>query len=435
MNKHLIFLSTIIPLTFLGNTINTSFHKTINNENTILINETVENNALFNNQFNYLSTSDWITNQSTTDHKFYSYDTSTLKNYSFTNARNVFLVDNTGTLVYNSDITIPDKDKVNIENTKQEMNSHKQVNTINDDDNPYSKSEYSNKYFNGDNNDWQYLQQGDIESHIDISQQVGANKVEYSNNLNETLGLYYIAKAVQQNKISQTIANNLAIYFINQSSLKEQISDKLTTTIVNLIINNQEIYNFLYNSPMQLTAKNYSLNWIFDENNNLIKIYYNIWNKNNIENNLNYDWSDSYSWWSNDNSETYKLLKWTEYSKNWDEFLKIYPTFKFNQSFLSLSSGSQTTSENVTESFSNNSNTNKILNNQGSGNTNSLYHLHIYMGHDNSQYPVDGYADLNLNIWHDNENIYFKWFFTRSGDGTANISIKLVNINFINIMN
>jgi len=107
-------------------------------------------------------------------------------------------------------------------------------------------------------------------------------------------------------------------------------------------------------------------------------------------------------------------LKWTEYSKNWDEFLKIYPTFKFNQSILSLSGGSQTHSENVSESFSNSSNTNKIVNNQGSGNTNSLYHL---------------------NIWHDNENIYFKWFFTRSGAGTATISIKLDNINKINIMN
>ncbi|WP_425381525.1 hypothetical protein [Spiroplasma endosymbiont of Polydrusus pterygomalis] len=433
MKQFLILLSSITTLTISSITF-ANFNQNTTVTNNLQTNNNNNQTALFNNKYRYLSDSDIITNQSIIDNKYYSYDTSALKNYSFANARNIFLVNNTGSLVYNPAITIPDKDKVDIGNTMQEMISNKKVTTIKNEYNLYSKSEYSNLYFSGDNHNWQYIQQGGVETHIDISQQAGANKVEYSNSLSESLGLYYIAKAEINNKIDKSIAEQLSKYFINQSSLKGQISDKLTTTIVNLIINNQEIYNFLYNSPMQLTAKNYSLNWIFDENNNLIDIYYNTWNKNNIENNLDYYWSDSYSW-SNDNSGTYKLLKWTEYSKNWDEFLKIYPTFKFNQSSLSLSGGSQTHSEDVSESFSNNSNTNKILNNQGSGNTNSLYHLNIYMGHDSSQYPVDGYANLDLNIWHDNENIYFKWFFTRSGDGTADISIKLVNINFINIMN
>ena len=109
--------------------------------------------------------------------------------------------------------------------------------------------------------------------------------------------------------------------------------------------------------------------------------------------------------------------------------------FKFNQSILSLSGETQTHSESVSESFANNSSTSKILTDQGSGNTNSLYHLHIYMGHDVSPYPVDGHANLDLDIWHDNNNIYFKWFFTRDGDGTATITINLVSITFINAMN
>ncbi|WP_342218061.1 hypothetical protein [Spiroplasma endosymbiont of Amphimallon solstitiale] len=85
------------------------------------------------------------------------------------------------------------------------MNSHKKVTIIKDNYNPYSKSEYSDSYFTGYNN-WKYIQQGDIEKHIDISNQAGADKVEHSNNLNETLGLYYIAKATHDNKISKTIA-------------------------------------------------------------------------------------------------------------------------------------------------------------------------------------------------------------------------------------
>ncbi|WP_425381485.1 hypothetical protein [Spiroplasma endosymbiont of Polydrusus pterygomalis] len=432
MNKHLIFLHTIIPLTFLGNTVNTSFHKTINHENTILINETTKNNASFNNQFNYLSTSDWITNQSTVDHKFYSYNTSALKHYSFANARNVFLVDNTGTLVYNSGVTIPDKDKVTIANTKQEMIKNKKVNTINDDYNPYSKSEYSNKYFNGDNNDWQYLQQGDIENHIDISQQVGGNKVEYSN-LNETLGLYYIAKAAQQNKISQTIANNLAIYFINQSSLKGQISDKLTTTIVNLIINNQEIYNFLYNSPMQLTAKNYSLNWIFDKNNNLIEIYYNKWsNTNNAPNDkINYSFSDWYAGTSiaTDNSNAYNILKWSDYARDWNTFANMYPTFAFSNSYFEAS-----TSTGIKSSPTLSSNTAKIEQYKNPGNANVLFFAYINTKNGGSWGTE---IALNLDLWHDNNNIYFQWYcFLNSSFGrNTYANIKLNNINFYNIMN
>ncbi|WP_342218062.1 hypothetical protein [Spiroplasma endosymbiont of Amphimallon solstitiale] len=84
------------------------------------------------------------------------------------------------------------------------------------------------------------------------------------------------------------------MYFINQTSLKGQINNQLTSNIVNLIIDNQNVYNFLNKSPLTLTTKNYSLNWIFDKSNNLVAIYYNNWkNTNNIINDkINYSFSD-----------------------------------------------------------------------------------------------------------------------------------------------
>ncbi len=57
------------------------------------------------------------------------------------------------------------------------------------------------------------------------------------------------------------------MYFINQTSLKGQINNQLTSNIINLIIDNQNVYNFLNKSPLTLTTKNYSLNWIFDKSN------------------------------------------------------------------------------------------------------------------------------------------------------------------------
>ncbi|WP_342218463.1 hypothetical protein [Spiroplasma endosymbiont of Amphimallon solstitiale] len=91
MKQFLILLSSITTLT-----ISTSTFANLNQNTTFTNNLQTNNNnqnSLFNNQYGYLSTSDWITNQSTTNHKFYSYDTSALKNYTFANARNTFLVD------------------------------------------------------------------------------------------------------------------------------------------------------------------------------------------------------------------------------------------------------------------------------------------------------------------------------------------------------
>lgn len=91
MNKSIITLISVIFLIMANNnfinanhdntTINKLINKSIINENTT---------SLINNQYGYLSKSDWITHQSITDNRFYSYDTSALKDYTFSNARNTF---------------------------------------------------------------------------------------------------------------------------------------------------------------------------------------------------------------------------------------------------------------------------------------------------------------------------------------------------------
>ncbi|MBP1526488.1 hypothetical protein [Spiroplasma endosymbiont of Dactylopius coccus] len=278
MKQLLIILSTLTTLTLASNSIintidatNTTINKLLANKSSISDSVT----SLFNNQYGYLNDSDIITNQSITDHKFYSYDTSALKSYTFANARDVFLVNNEGTLIYNPDVIIPADQKLNIENTMQEMISHKKITTVKANYNSYSNSQYSSTDFSGDNTDWQYLQFGGIEKHIDISQQVGADKVEYSNSLSETSGLYYIAKAVIENKISQSVAINLGIYFIAQSSLKGKINNELITKIIDLIINNKYVYNFMLNMPFSNDDTSYVISYIFDHNNNIIELNYN----------------------------------------------------------------------------------------------------------------------------------------------------------------
>ncbi|WP_338987290.1 hypothetical protein [Spiroplasma endosymbiont of Dasysyrphus albostriatus] len=98
MKQLLITLSTLTTLTLTSNTIINSI-----NDNTVissrLTNKSSINNistSLFNNQYGYLSDDDWITNQSTIDHKYYSYDTSHadyLLSDGKTLARTLFTVD------------------------------------------------------------------------------------------------------------------------------------------------------------------------------------------------------------------------------------------------------------------------------------------------------------------------------------------------------
>ncbi|WP_338977972.1 hypothetical protein [Spiroplasma endosymbiont of Panzeria rudis] len=393
-------------------------------------NATTNQTSLFNNQYQYLNNSDWITNQSTTDHKFYSYDTSALKSYTFTNARNVFLVDTTGNLVYNTKVTIPNEDKVNIENTKQEMNSHKKVTSLKSNPNysdAYNFSEYQQNNFIGDNN-WTYLQFGGLEQNIDISNIAGASKIENNNNLSENLGLYYIADAAINNKISLAIAYNISQQFINKSSLNKLISNQLTNNIINLIVENNNIFNFIKNSPLFLNIKDYSLNFIFDNDNNLVAIYYTKWNVQNIKQSINYHYKEDFSNinkndWSK-NSDQQIILNWTKYAKNWEQFSQLYPKFNFNNSKLSINNmGTYKENNNLT------GDTNNITTNK-----NIKYELQ-------NPYNVVAISDLiiqlpiiELYVYHDDNNIYYQWNarVTSSPNLIAGCSlgIDLDNISF-----
>lgn len=67
------------------------------------------------------------------------------------------------------------------------------------------------------------------------------------------------------------------------------------TKIIDLIIDNKDIYNFIYNLPFNISDKNYSLNYIFDKDNNLIEIYYNKFKNDNITQNVNFNYTTNYN--------------------------------------------------------------------------------------------------------------------------------------------
>lgn len=212
--------------------------------------------SLFNNRFGYLNQDSWITNQSTNDKKYYSYDTShAVGNLSDgTKARNAFIVDSTGSLIINTKLKLSNLDKSMLNNVQQEMISHKQVTSFKDYYDIYSNSIYSDSYFSGDNSSWKYLQMGGVEKNIDISKQESANKVEYNDSLSETLDLYYIAQATQiPDGIDLAVAHSLGKYFINQSSLNNKFADDLTNNIINVIANNNDVYRLVCKINQSIT--------------------------------------------------------------------------------------------------------------------------------------------------------------------------------------
>lgn len=135
-----------------------------------------------------------------------------------------------------------------------------------------------------------------------------------------------------------------------------------------------------------------------------------------IYNDINFSFSDWYNGvWSyhNSSSDTYKLLKWIDYADSWDNFTKKYQTFNFDeQSILKVSLSNE---KNNIAKLSNQTQNIKI--NQGAGNTNSMFKVEvntfppIEKVNLNDGNPIGNYIKVDLNIWHDNENIYFKWKF------------------------
>ncbi|WP_252319973.1 hypothetical protein [Spiroplasma endosymbiont of Lariophagus distinguendus] len=159
MKQFLLTLSTVTTLTIASNTMFNSMMIVVQKNNIASKKKILpvipidQNKSLFNNQYGYLNNNDWITNQSIIDNKYYSYDTNHadyLLSDGKTLARTLFTVDNKGELIYKKDAMIPDKDKVNVNNTKQEMIFHRKVATINNPTNSYSGSQLDINYFAGD---------------------------------------------------------------------------------------------------------------------------------------------------------------------------------------------------------------------------------------------------------------------------------------------
>ncbi|WP_342273626.1 hypothetical protein [Spiroplasma endosymbiont of Acasis viretata] len=77
MKQLLIILSTLTTLTLTNGSIINTIDDTSTTINKLLANKSSISDSvtsLFNNQYGYLNDSDIITNQSITDHKYYSYD-------------------------------------------------------------------------------------------------------------------------------------------------------------------------------------------------------------------------------------------------------------------------------------------------------------------------------------------------------------------------
>lgn len=397
----------------------------------VIKNNISESSSLFNNHYHYLNNDDWITNQSTVDNKFYSYDTSALKNYTFANARNSFFVDTQGNLVNNQTVNIPNKDKIDIENTKQEMITKRKIfsfKTKLQTNENYNFSNYQQNYFIGNNN-WNYLQFGGLEKTINISAVKNANKITNNTHLAETLGLYYIAAAAITNKIDLTIADNISQEFIKKSSLSSQSSNSLatiTTNIINIIYKNINIFKFINSSPLFSIIKNYSLNFIFDDVNTLVGVYYTKWNVGNITKNINYHYNNNFNninsqnWTSS--SDKQSILMWTNYAKNWEQFISLYPNFNFNNSKLTLTNINKNQESTNFVGSTNNITTNKTLKYELQNNYNMV------IGYDN----IIQLMTLQLYLFHDDKNIYWQWNATITSSPNL-IAGCLLTINLDNI--
>lgn len=129
-------------------------------------------------------------------------------------------------------------------------------------------------------------------------------------------------------------------------------------------------------------------------NTSLTKQYDNKFN-NNLINQINFTFSDQ----SNDNNyfkttSTFSILKnWNNYANSWEEFIKLYPTFNFDQNSLTSVNMSTNWDDNDYNSSTGNSrltNTNNIKTNDNNAviipNSNwndlvknSYYHYYLYM--------------------------------------------------------
>jgi len=470
MKKILITLSSLTTLTIAGNSIinnpspvNSLKLKTQNTP-------TSTKTSLFNYQYGILridpnkpSENTWIANQSIKDHKIYSYNLQPVIGGTLsdgTKMENVFIVDENGNLDYNREI--PTIDKPTLDNSKTEMIEHRKVTTINDNDNIYSCSKYVAAGHFADQtgtNTWQYLQQGQAEPNIDISHKKNTSNIENNDNESEALGLYYIAKQSRAkiNRIDLAVADELAEYFISKSSLNTVLNNKaaLIDQIITLMNKNDNVFNFIANMPFTIesTHKNYTMNYIFDNRNHLIAIYYQKWN--NIDN-LSVNTNDSAmaiagddgnygydSWCSNITT----ITNWKKYANSWNDFITIYPTFGFSlNSYLQVYNNKSGIAKLTTLSDKT-----SVIKNKQPLDLNVIDNAYQYDWDSSDYYKFcveKDYTDDGrswsqmmsaIYLWHDDQNIYYQFSAVLAVHIVAsqgnNYEYKLDNCTFNNIMN
>lgn len=135
-----------------------------------------------------------------------------------------------------------------------------------------------------------------------------------------------------------------------------------------------------------------------------------------IKNNLNYSFNDTYYTALRDSSYQYTVLKWKDYTSSWEDFTSKYPTFDFiNDSKILISN--LNTEKNELQKFDKPINTNLILENS-SGDNNQVVVVNCDAG------------NVDLNIWHNDENIYFCWYFARDMYTHAEVTINLNQVEF-----
>ncbi len=161
-------------------------------------------------------------------------------------------------------------------------------------------------------------------------------------------------------------------------------------------------------------------------------------NKSSIENKLNYKWNDSYNWFfsiSNNYSDPYKIVKWTDYAKDWNTFTSIYSTFNFDSdSYLKVSTAS---GKEDNKCLNSQVTTTKIKVAQAKDVDNSLFEVSIntWPGYGPNNPGGTGTAiEFYLAVWHDDNNIYWKWHISTVIflGSTSYSNIKLNNITFNN---
>lgn len=179
--------------------------------------------------------------------------------------------------------------------------------------------------------------------------------------------------------------------------------------IISLIIHNSAIYDFIYNMPCTNDNKDYSLNLIFDNNNNLIEIYYNKFNNSDINIDINNSYEDTFngtsSQWTK-SSDVTTLVNWKKYAKNWSEFCTLFPNLKFNNSLVEVSNSGGTNKQSNLSL-----NTNKINTTTPNlfGPFNKCFHWGASEIYSSWTGWANAYTYVEFYLWHDDNNIYWQY--------------------------